>query len=72
MVNHHGGVVLVGDHLYGYSEGKGWVCMEFKTGNMVWAEKKALEKGSLACADGQLYCYDRSLECTLMAIRPAA
>jgi hypothetical protein len=22
--------------------------------------------------DGQLYCYDRSLECTLMAMRPAA
>ena len=22
--------------------------------------------------DGRLYCYDRSLECTLMAVRPAA
>ena len=55
MVNHHGGVVLVGDHLYGYSDGKGWVCQEFKTGNLVWEEKSKLEKGSIAYADGHLY-----------------
>ena len=55
MVNHHGGVVRVGDHLYGYSDGKGWVCQDFKTGNTVWAEKAKLGKGSLVCADGQLY-----------------
>jgi outer membrane protein assembly factor BamB len=55
MVNHHGGVVLLGDHLYGYSDGKGWVCQDFKTGTIVWAEKK-LGKGSLTYADGHLYC----------------
>jgi outer membrane protein assembly factor BamB len=57
MVNHHGGVVLVRDHLYGYSDGsKAWVCLEIKTGKPVWAEKK-LDKGSLTCADTRLYCY---------------
>lgn len=56
MVNQQGGVVLVGEHLYGYSEGKGWVCQEWKTGKMVWSEKRALGRGSLTYADGQLYC----------------
>ncbi len=55
MVNHHGGVVLVGEHLYGFSDGKGWVCQEFKTGNMVWEEKQKLGKGSIVYADGHLY-----------------
>jgi outer membrane protein assembly factor BamB len=57
MVNHHGGVVLVGEHLYGYSDGKGWVCQELASGNNVWEEKKRLGKGSLTYADGHLYCY---------------
>lgn len=55
MVNHHGGVVKVGDHLYGYSDGKGWVCQDFLTGKMVWREKEKLGKGSIAYADGMLY-----------------
>jgi hypothetical protein len=59
IVNHHGGVVLVGDYIYGYSDGKGWVCQEFKTGKVKWASTK-LGKGSLTCADGMLYCYTES------------
>lgn len=55
MVNHHGGVVLVGEHLYGYSDGKGWVCQEFKSGNSLWEEKSKLGKGSISYADGHLY-----------------
>jgi len=54
MVNHHGGVVLVGDHLYGFSDGKGWVCQDFKTGEMVWNERSKLGKGSVTYADGHL------------------
>jgi outer membrane protein assembly factor BamB len=60
MKNHHGGVILVGDHLYGYSDGVGWVCQEFATGEQVWSEKNALGKGAVACADGMLYCVDES------------
>lgn len=56
MKNHHGGVVLVGDHLYGHSDGVGWVCQEFKSGEQVWAEKGKLGKGAIAYADGMLYC----------------
>ncbi len=54
MVNHHGGVLRVGGHLYGYSDGKGWICQEFKTGTTLWAERRKLGKGSLTCADGHL------------------
>ncbi len=56
MVNHHGGVILVGEHLYGYSDKGGWVCQDFKTGEEVWSEKGALKKGAVAYADGHLYC----------------
>jgi outer membrane protein assembly factor BamB len=55
MVNHHGGVVQVGDYIYGYSDGKGLTCQNAKTGEAVWAEKEAIKKGSLAYADGKLY-----------------
>jgi outer membrane protein assembly factor BamB len=57
MVNHHGGVVLVGEHLYGYSDGKGWVCQNLLTGGILWQERSKLGKGSLTYADGRLYCY---------------
>jgi outer membrane protein assembly factor BamB len=58
MKNHHGGVILVGDHLYGYSDGGGWLCQDFKSGDEVWAERNKLGKGAIACADGMLYCLD--------------
>jgi outer membrane protein assembly factor BamB len=54
MANHHGGVVLVGEHLYGHSDGKGWVCMEFKTGKVVWSNR-GVGKGAVSFADGMLY-----------------
>ena len=58
MKNHHGGVLLVGDCLYGYSDGVGWTCLDFKTGEIVWNERGGLGKGCLTCADGMLYCLD--------------
>ena len=57
MKNHHGGVIKVGDHLYGYSDGPGWICQDWKTGAEVWANK-SLGKGSVHFADGMLYCVD--------------
>ncbi len=56
MKNHHGGVVLVGDHIYGYSDNIGWICLDFATGEIVWKERDALDKGALTYADGMLYC----------------
>jgi len=55
MVNHHGGVVKVGDCVYGFSDGKGWTCQDFKTGQARWQDKDKLGKGSLTYADDRLY-----------------
>lgn len=71
MVNHHGGVVLVGQHLYGYSDGKGWVCMKFDSGEMVWSDK-ALGKGSIAYADGHLYLRSEGSRGTVALIEATA
>jgi len=51
-----GGVIKVGDYLYGYSDGPGWTCQDFKTGDEVWSNNDDLKKGAVACADGMLYC----------------
>jgi outer membrane protein assembly factor BamB len=59
MVNHHGGVILVDDHLYGFSEKGGWTCQEFKTGKEVW-KSRSLGKGPLTYADGHFYCLDEN------------
>lgn len=56
MKNHHGGVILVGDHLYGHSDPNGWLCQDWATGESVWREREALGKGAVAFAEGMLYC----------------
>ncbi len=56
MKNHHGGVLLYEGHLYGHSDGPGWVCQEWLTGEQVWRERSALGKGAVGFADGMLYC----------------
>ena len=56
MRNHHGGVILVGDHLYGHAD-PGWACQDFKTGTEVW-NHRGFGKGAIGYADGMLYCVD--------------
>ncbi len=57
MGNHHGNVALFGDHVFGFSEGKGWICQALASGEIVWAEKSKLRAGSMTVADGHIYCY---------------
>lgn len=57
MKNHHGGVILVGEYLYGHSDGAGWLCQEFLTGKEVWNNKQ-FGKGAVGYADGMLYCLE--------------
>jgi outer membrane protein assembly factor BamB len=56
MKNHHGGMILHDGYLYGANGGK-LVCLEFKTGKVMWGGDKAKTagKGSVALADGRLY-----------------
>jgi outer membrane protein assembly factor BamB len=53
LLNHHGGVIRVGEYLYG-GGGPGLVCMEFKTGVPKW-QARSVGRGSLVVADGHLY-----------------
>ncbi|MBM3824692.1 MAG: polyvinylalcohol dehydrogenase [Verrucomicrobia bacterium] len=67
MKNHHGGVIQIGDHLYGHSDGPGWVCQDFKSGAEVWASK-ALGKGAVSAADGMLYCVEEGSGTVVLAV----
>lgn len=51
--NHHGGAILIGDHVYLSADPGLLTCLEFKTGRIVWQER-SVGKGSLAYADGNL------------------
>lgn len=57
--NHHGGVVLVGDYIYGgHGQNQGFpFCVRFLTGENVWPMKRGPGEGSAAVtyADGRLY-----------------
>lgn len=53
MVNHHGGMVLLDGHVYGFDE-QILKCLNLKTGKMVWKDR-SVGKGSLTYADGHLY-----------------
>jgi outer membrane protein assembly factor BamB len=57
LANKHGGIVLVGDHLYGDSDDAGIpFCAELMTGNVIW-KKRGSGKGSatVVAADGHIY-----------------
>jgi outer membrane protein assembly factor BamB len=57
LANKHGGIVLVGDHLYGDSDDKGIpFCAEFLTGSLAWKERgSGKNSANVLAADGHLY-----------------
>jgi len=71
LENHHGGVVLVGDYLYGHSNKAGWTCLDWKTGEVKWHEKGKLGKGCITSAGGMLYLLDEKMgDCVLLEPNP--
>jgi outer membrane protein assembly factor BamB len=60
MANHHGGVVLLGGYVFGYSDSRGWTYQDFASGKVAWAERAKLSKGSVTCADNHFYCYSEN------------
>ncbi len=56
MKNKLGGAVLLDGYIYGHSDGVGWVCQDFETGEQAWRERDVMEMGSVTFADGRLYC----------------
>lgn len=53
MMNHHGGVVVTGGYVYGFSNAI-LTCLEFGSGKAMW-KHRSVGKGSLTYADKKLY-----------------
>ncbi len=78
MMNHHGGVLLLDGYLYGANggnEGGYLICLDFKTGNVMWDEKdkpnrEGAKKGSVAFADDRMYY--RQEDGTMLLVEPSS
>ncbi len=70
MANHHGGIVKVGEYMYGFGSG-GLICMNFLTGEVAWRDR-SVGKGSLVVADGMLYLLGERNEVALAQATPTA
>jgi outer membrane protein assembly factor BamB len=66
--NHHGGVILVGDHVYGTNFNGAWCSINFMTGEVGYLSRGA-GKGSVHYADGLLYGLTER-EKTVLLIKP--
>ena len=60
---------VLGDYLYGFSDSKGWICQEFKSGDIKWSEK-GVGKGSIGYADGHCYCRSQGKRGLVALIAP--
>lgn len=75
LANHHGGMVIVGDHVYGTGDRKkgndranaDLKCVELKTGKIVW-ENPSIGKGSITFADGHLILHSEKGKDGLVAL----
>ncbi len=68
MMSFHGGVIRVGNYLYGANR-MGLVCLEFSTGQKQWFAR-GIGSGSLTAADGHLYLRNTRGEVALIEINP--
>lgn len=74
--NHHGGMVLVGDHVYaGHGHNKGFpIAIELETGKVAWGgdiRNTGTGSAAVAYADGQLYFRYQNGEVILIEATPA-
>lgn len=73
MMNHHGGVVLVDQVIYGFTKANGgtWMAQDLPSGDTLWEEKlRGNKSGSIAYADGRLYCYNDG-DGTVILVEPS-
>jgi outer membrane protein assembly factor BamB len=69
MKNHHGGMVIVGDFLYGCSDPGFLICLDVDSGQEKWRSRNP-GKGSIAYADGYLIVRNEKGPVTLVAANP--
>jgi outer membrane protein assembly factor BamB len=75
LQNHHGGVVMIGDYLYGghgHNQGAPF-CLAWKTGKFAWGPERS-ERGSscVLYADGNLYFRHQNGDVELVEATPKA
>ncbi len=66
--NHHGGMVLLDGHVYGFSE-QALKCIDLKTGKEKW-KNRSVGKGAVTYADGHLYLRSENGPVALAAASP--
>jgi len=73
LANKHGGVVLVGDHLYGDSDDKGTpFCADLMTGNIKWTSRGSGSGSAVVIAGGDhLYVRYQSGDMSLLEANPS-
>jgi outer membrane protein assembly factor BamB len=74
LANKHGGIVLVGDHLYGDSDDKGIpFCADLMTGTIAWKQRgSGRNSATVMAADGHLYVRYSDGTVSLVKADPAA
>jgi outer membrane protein assembly factor BamB len=74
LQNKHGGVVLIGDYIYGDSDARGIpFCAEMLSGEVKWKERgSGRESASVVAADGHLYFRYSNGTMTLVKASPEA
>ncbi|MFK7769305.1 MAG: PQQ-binding-like beta-propeller repeat protein [Mariniblastus sp.] len=72
LSNKHGGIVLIGDYLYGDSDDKGVpYCAELMTGEIKWKSRgSGRQSASIVAADGHLYILYSNGMMTLVKANP--
>ena len=70
MDNQMGGVIKVGDYLYGSGHfNNNWFCVDWKTGETIY-KVQDIGRGNIIAADGMLYCYSEKGEMFLVKPNP--
>jgi outer membrane protein assembly factor BamB len=67
---HHGGVVRIGDAVYG-TNNTGLVCIDFKSGETKWQDR-CVGKGSIAATEDRLYVRSENGPVALVEANPSA
>ena len=67
LISQHGGIVVVGNHFYLLTDSQQIVCVDAKTGNIVW-ENEGVGKGSITYVDGKLILRSEKGEGTIAMI----
>jgi outer membrane protein assembly factor BamB len=73
--NKLGGVVRVGENVFGYHEDRAWLCQEFESGKLIGMKRnpaRALKSGAVVAAEGRLYILDETGGVGMLPAKPMA